>query len=1246
MILLSLFFTGLIVFFTSRTKNNIISDESERLAAIAGLKSRYADLWLNDRKITGKKLQRDTIFIGMVKNLAASPDSVALSEEISLWITPLLFESDHCGFFLLTPYGDCFYSYMPDQKPFEDNINHYVERIRNGSDKIYISNLYFDAIARHFHIDAFVPLLINGSPVATALLTFNADEGLFPYLRQIQPEDQTGRTVLLLPQDQYLLTLNLPSYPDMPMLHHLNMEKHPDVAEIIAARGTTGIIRSKDLRNNDVLAFASILPGQDWIMLNKVDMNEILAPLRDHLAIYIVSALLIIITTGAVLIVAGKQQESRYLRTQIAHEKEKQIIHQHYDYLTRFANDIILLINSEGQILFANQKALSVYGYSEEEFKELNIAQLRAPELREGIMEQLLQIPEGEGEIFETSHVTKNGRIFPVEVSTRRMIVKDTVCFQGIIRDITERKRTEREIVEREWNLHITLSSIGDAVITTNPLGEVTRMNHVAEQLVGCSFADVAGKQLKEFFHIRNALTHEPAEIPVDRVLKEGKVVGMANHTELLSLSGQVYQIADSASPIRDDAGNIFGVVMVFRDVTEHYMQEEAIRTSEARFRTLFENANDGIFLLDKEGKFVDCNPIAEKMFGYQREELLLKQPAAFSPNFQYNGKPSNEKADNLIQMAIQGDPQLFYWLHQRKDGTVFDAEVRLNQVEILGVMYLQAIVRDVSESLKHERELIESKRVTDTLISNLQGIVYRCQNNEHWTMLFLSDGFKSITGFDPGEFTGSGSKNFSDLIHPDDNEMVWKKVQESLNIGEHFEIEYRLRTVSGDYVFVWDKGRGVYDTNGELLFLEGFINDITLRKKQEQLKQVLVNISSAVIYTHDLRELSSVIRKELSKVVDTANFFIATYDPVKKTFALPFMHDQKDHFTEFPAGKTVTGYMISQGNAFILNRKQIHDLADQGLIEFHGTVCESWLGVPLSYEDQIRGALVVQSYDPGKTYTHEDLEILTYVSNHVAIALQRKSYEDSLRIAKEKAEESERLKTAFLANMSHEIRTPMNAIIGFSDLLTDPLMSGDEKEGFVQIIQNNGSVLLKLIDDIVDMAKIEAGQLKIVKSNCQPMIILKELYSHFEKYRVAVEKRELELVLDSQPEQDELTFSTDPLRFRQIISNLLSNALKFTEKGTITFGFRRVWHNGLRRKEYLRFYVSDTGVGIPPDKLDVIFERFRQADDSHSRNYGGTGLGLTISKNIALLLDGDLTVESTPDRGTTFWLELPYTTN
>jgi PAS domain S-box-containing protein len=260
-------------------------------------------------------------------------------------------------------------------------------------------------------------------------------------------------------------------------------------------------------------------------------------------------------------------------------------------------------------------------------------------------------------------------------------------------------------------------------------------------------------------------------------------------------------------------------------------------------------------------------------------------------------------------------------------------------------------------------------------------------------------------------------------------------------------------------------------------------------------------------------------------------------------------------------------------------------------------------------------------------------------IANLVVIATditERVNYEKKLREAREKAIESDKLKSAFLANMSHEIRTPMNAIIGFSKLLTAGNISETENEQYIEIIKNTGNILLNIIDDIIDIAKIEAGQIQIHKTETAVNKILHELHAFFEKERKRHGKNHLKLILSlSEPDQN-FTILTDPMRFRQVMSNLLSNALKFTEEGEIQFGYT------IQDQKTLKFFVKDTGIGIPDGKTEVIFERFRQIELSESKKFGGTGLGLAITKNLLKLLGGKIWVDSEKGKGSCFYFTLP----
>ncbi len=254
----------------------------------------------------------------------------------------------------------------------------------------------------------------------------------------------------------------------------------------------------------------------------------------------------------------------------------------------------------------------------------------------------------------------------------------------------------------------------------------------------------------------------------------------------------------------------------------------------------------------------------------------------------------------------------------------------------------------------------------------------------------------------------------------------------------------------------------------------------------------------------------------------------------------------------------------------------------------------------------------------------------------------ERKKIEKNLVLAKEKAEESDRLKSAFLSNMSHEIRTPMNAIIGFSTLLSDPSVSEEERLEFIKIIKERGNDLMRIMDDIIDIAKIEAGQVKIEIRECQVNTMLSSLLITMNELRKKHLKTNVDLLFKPLSPDKDFTIMTDGNRLRQVLTNLLENAFKFTDRGSVEFGYTFKTEETLG--PVIEFYVRDTGIGIPKDKQQVVFERFRQADDSSTRKYGGTGLGLTICKNLMSLLNGDIRLESEEGKGTSFYVTLPLT--
>jgi len=250
---------------------------------------------------------------------------------------------------------------------------------------------------------------------------------------------------------------------------------------------------------------------------------------------------------------------------------------------------------------------------------------------------------------------------------------------------------------------------------------------------------------------------------------------------------------------------------------------------------------------------------------------------------------------------------------------------------------------------------------------------------------------------------------------------------------------------------------------------------------------------------------------------------------------------------------------------------------------------------------------------------------------------------------AKERAVESDRLKSAFLANMSHEVRTPLNGILGFSELLEDPNLTEEDRQHYIKVIKNSGARMLNIINDIIDISKIESGQMKVSISETNINELTESLYFFF---KPEVERKEMQLLIKTSLSPENAFIQTDKEKLYAILTNLVKNAIKFTNKGQIEFGYEiedgsapsRTAEEESKPRE-LVFFVKDTGIGIPPEKLGIVFERFRQVNDTHTRNFEGAGLGLSISKAFVEMLGGKLWAESEYGKGSAFYFTLPYVT-
>jgi PAS domain S-box-containing protein len=767
---------------------------------------------------------------------------------------------------------------------------------------------------------------------------------------------------------------------------------------------------------------------------------------------------------------------------------------------------------------------------------------------------------------------------------TKKQLIEKLITLTEEIKEFSVNKE------EEQYSTLFNFSPNG--IVLEDAAGTIIDVNPAFCEMMGFTFNELIGNKI----HI---LTHPDVYYQVDKNIKKLLTGQKLKHVEKsIKKDGSIAFVELNESKFTLPNGEI-GIICIAEDITDRVKVQEALLISEESYKGLFNNATDAIYIQDKDGKFVDVNMGAVRMYGYPREYFIGKTPDFLSAP----GKNDINVTASLIQKAFLGEPQKFEFWGIDKNGRVFPKEIRLNKGSYFGEDVVIAFAQDISERKQAMDALKESRRQIATLLGNLQGMAYRCLNDKNWTMEFVSEGGYELTGYEPEDLVCNNKISYNDLIHPDDQEMVWNQVQEALKINQSFKLSYRIRTKNGKEKWVWEQGIGIYSGDGNLTALEGFITDITERKHAEgEIRKLSRSIeqSPTIVIITDLQGTIEYVNPKFYEVTGySPNEVIGKNPKILKSGNTP-KKVYKSLWKTITAGKEWYGEFH--------NRKKNGELYWESANIF-----------PLKNEY-------------GKI-THfigmmEDITI-------------RKNMEQDLIKAKEKAEESDKLKSSFLANMSHEIRTPMNAIIGFSQLLSDPETSEDERNHYINLIQNSGNDLLGLIDDIIDISKIEAGQIKIFKSQYFVDNILLELYDSYSEYlKTKKNKKDLKLIYNRPKGGHHIVIYTDIDRFKQIIRNLISNAIKFTDAGSVEFGFT-VDYN----KQYsnIRFYVKDTGIGISKDKLDVIFESFRQASVSDTKIYGGTGLGLAITKRLVEILGDEIWVISIPGRGSTFYFTIPY---
>ncbi len=793
-------------------KDNLLTEKLQELSAISDLKIRQITQWRFERLANGRFLGDDIMLQLRIAEYLKHPSNTWAFKTTQRMLKSLTENFDYRSAVLLDQDGKARLAFPVKDTATEDNLRQLLPEIKRDR-KVLMTDLYLNSYAGNANIDLIIPLLgqrVNDTLVTGFMvLRVDPEKVLYPLLKSWPVPSKSAESLLVKKEGDEIVYLNELRHIKNSVLLLRKPVSDEKLPAVMAVKGIRGTIDGIDYRNVRVVASMKKIPGTPWYMVAKMDRDEIFTVLNSQMRLIITVLVLFITAIGLFLGFLLWNQRVLFYREKYESELNRLALFKHFDYILKFANDIIFLLDKDLNIVEANDRASEVYKFSRNELLRMNLKNIQAGETLSIISDQISGVNEDGSATFETLHKRRDETVFPVEISSRVVDIEGSQYYQTIGRDITERKHAE-----------------------------------------------------------------------------------------------------------------------------------ETLRESELRFRKIFEESPFPMVITGKDFGIIRANDSFCKMSGYMEEELKLL--------------------------------------------------------------------------------------------------------------------------------------SLSDLIHPED------KAYDPVNL---------MRLIAED---------------------------------------------------------------------------------------IPVYHNEKRYMRK--DGSSIIGSSTTS----IIRNKQ------------------------------------------------DEVQFFIWMVEDIT---KRKEAENELIAAKLKAEESDRLKTAFLHNVSHEIRTPMNAIIGFSSLLNEQDLIDSDRKQYTDIIFQSSNQLLSIINDIVDVANIETGLVKVNLGRTDlnfSMRTLDEQFGYSEKqYMIPIN-------LTAALPDEQAIILTDNTKLIQVLSNLINNSIKFTRKGKIDFGYHLV-------DNYLEFFVTDTGIGIPNESLGKIFDRFYQVDRTISRQFGGTGLGLSICKAYVELLGGKIGVTSSAGEGTTFSFTIPY---
>lgn len=917
-----------------------------------------------------------------------------------------------------------------------------------------------------------------------------------------------------------------------------------------------------------------------------------------NICLFIISISFFLLLTGlclAIFIIYYLYSKNRELQKKII--SNKRLVQQsnvQFRNITANMFDLVCFCTIEGVINYINPSVSKVLGYSVNEIKFKKIFDFIHDDEKELVkMMFMSSLNQDNPYCFEHRFLLNSGAYSWFESVGNQ--VKDergiTTSVIFVSRDIGGRKLSEELLWKQSQLQQSILSSIPAFIYLKDKNLKYIEVNDRMASFLGLDKNEIIGKT--DFDILPKDLADIYYQADLD-VLTQKKTINNIDGL-IANWKSKKKWFTGSKMPYFDTQGNIVGIAGVHIDITERKEADLKLEESESRYRTIIENINDVVWVLDLDMKSIFITPSIEKLTGFTVEEHVQKKiEEKFSPESAI--KISNwfnefypiikDNPQKLKDFVLKGELE-----YLRKDQSTIWTEMTIKPLfddnDVLIGIHGTSV--NIDERKRAELALSASRSKYKSIFENIQDVYYEALQDG--TIIEVSPSVERYSKYKREELLNTNILNYYDAPTRE------KVLNELMAKGHVTDFEIVLLDKDGRPIECSLSSTLIKDSHGNFVKICGSIRDISFRKKVER----------------DLRESETRYKTLVNNspnavLVLNNNMFIYGNSSAIKIFG--FKNEQ-----ELFNCKPLDLIFVDDKNYI---REKLNNIQQ----------ATSYQAEEIRILHQDGSIINVLATALPIVYSGEDCILI--VGQDITA---QKETEKELIKAKAKAEESDRLKSAFLANMSHEIRTPLNGIIGFAGLLRRPNNSKEKIEKYAQVIESSSHQLLALINDIIDISKIESGQITLNED----IININQVFNDLSNiYRTFIEKKGVSFNVFKELDDKDAYLKTDEVKIKQILNNLLNNALKFTHSGSITMAYAI-------KGEKIHFYIEDTGIGISEQYHQIVFERFRQAETVETKKYGGTGLGLSISKALVELLGGKMDLHSIPEVGTKFSFYIPY---